>query len=133
MRISIRSTVLTGACVIASLVVLTALVEIPQGLRIIPGLLIVFFLPGFVVLSSFGSTLHLSWPEFVLASLGISVSVATCVAVLLGAMPIGLSRFSFAIVLGGGTVIGAIYALVKAGLKPGRRLRSEDRASRTKP
>lgn len=132
MRPLVRSTSLTGACVLASLVVLSALVEIPQGLRIISGLLMVFFLPGFVVLSAFGSTLQLSWPEFALASLGISVSMATCVAVLLAAMPIGLSRFSFAIVLGGGTMIGSIYALVKAGPESGRRPRSENWVRRAK-
>lgn len=115
----------------ASLVVLTTVVWIPQSVRIILGLLTVFFLPGFVVLSASGSTLQLSLSEFVLAALGISVVMATCVAVLLGATPIGLSRSSFAIVLGVGTMIGSIYALAKA--ESDRRKRREKMARRAGP
>lgn len=125
MRPSLRPTALIGACVVASLGVLGAIVGFPQGVRIMLGLLMVFVLPGFVALSACGSTLKLSWPEVVLASLGISVAMTTCVAVLLGATPIGLSRTSFAIVLGGVTMIGSIYALAKARLESDKRHRNE--------
>ena len=125
MRPSVRPTALIGACVVASLGVLSAIVGIPQGVRITVGLLMVFVLPGFVALSACSSTLKLSWPEVALATLGISVAMATCVAVLLGATRIGLSRTSFAIVLGGGTMMGSIYALAKARLESDKRHRNE--------
>jgi uncharacterized membrane protein len=109
---------------VASLVVISALVEVPQGVRIVLGVPVVFAIPGFVALSVAGPTLQLSWAESVLASLGISVAMATCVAVLLAAMPIGLSRSSFAIALGGITMVGSIYALAKARLWSDWRRRS---------
>ena len=71
----------------------------------------VFGLPGFVVLASFGSALTLAWSEFLLACLGISLALATCVAVVLGATPIGLSSFTFAVVLGGITTIASLCAM----------------------
>jgi uncharacterized membrane protein len=103
---------------VASLVVISAFVEIPEGARVALGVPIVFVLPGFVALSVAGRTVQLSWTESMLASLGISVAVATCVAMLLAAMPVGLSRSSFALVLGGSTMVGSTYALAKARLGP---------------
>jgi uncharacterized membrane protein len=85
----------------------------PQVLRVVPGIAIVLVLPGFVALSIAGQALKLSLIELALGSLGISVATATCVATLLGVTPVGLGRTSFAIALGGITLIGSIIALAK--------------------
>jgi len=114
----VRQITLVGVFIIACLVVITANLEVPQSIRIVLGVLIAFILPGFVILSAVGSDLQLSWIELVLASLGISISVATCVAVLLGATPVGLSRSSFTIVLGGSTMVGSIFAIEKVEREP---------------
>jgi uncharacterized membrane protein len=110
MRPAVRQTVLVGVFLIASLVVTFAIFAVPQSIRIVPGVLIIFILPGFVILSAVNPDLQLSWIELVLASLGISISMTTCVAVLLAATPVGLSRSSFAIALGGITMACSIYA-----------------------
>jgi uncharacterized membrane protein len=110
MRPAVRQTVLVGVFLIASLVVIFAMFAVPQSIRIVPGVLIIFILPGFVILSAVNPDLQLSWIELVLASLGISISMTTCVAVLLAATPVGLSRSSFAIALGGITIACSIYA-----------------------
>lgn len=113
MRPPVRQIALVGVYIIASLVVMSALLGVPQSIRIALGILIAFILPGFVILSAIGPDLQLSWIELVLASLGISISMATCVAVLLGATPVGLSRASFSIALGGSTMACSIYAFEK--------------------
>ena len=110
-RESVRRSTLIGSCVLAALVVVSGIVEVPQVLKIPLGITIVFVLPGFVALSGAGQDSKLSWSEYALASLGISVATATCVAVLLGITPIGLDRSSFAIALGGITAVGSIIAL----------------------
>lgn len=113
MKESVRRSTLIGSCVLASLVVVSGVVEVPQVLRIVLGVTIVFVLPGMVSLSTAGQSLNLSRTEFALASLGISVATATCVAVLLGITPIGLDRTSFAVALGGITAAGSIIALAR--------------------
>ncbi len=110
MRPPVRQISLVGVFLIASLVVIFAVFAVPQSIRIVPGVLIIFILPGFVILSAVRPDLQLSWIEMVLASLGISISLTTCVAVLLAATPVGLSRSSFAIALGGITMVCSIYA-----------------------
>jgi uncharacterized membrane protein len=108
---SVRRLTLIASCVLASLTVASGIVGVPQVLRIALGITIVFVLPGMVALLMAGQALRFSRSEFALASLGISVATATCVAVLLGITPIGLDRASFAIALGGMTVAGSIVAL----------------------
>jgi len=80
------------------------MVGIPHWVRISLGVLIVFILPGFALVSAVLPERELSRPERLLASVGMSLAMATCAAVLLGATPIGLSREALAIVLGGSTV-----------------------------
>jgi uncharacterized membrane protein len=111
---SIRRRTLIGSCVVACLVMACAIVGVPQVLRVALGMTIVLALPGLVALSLAGQALKLSFIELALGSLGISVATATCVATLLAASPIGLGRASFAITLGGITLIGSIIALAKA-------------------
>ncbi len=110
MRPPVRQISLVGVFLIASLVVIFAVFAVPQSIRIVPGVLIIFILPGFVILSAVRPDLQLSWIEMVLASLGISISLTTCVAVLLAATPVGLSRSSSAIALGGITMACSVYA-----------------------
>ena len=103
---------LAGVLFIASMAIVTAFIVVPQILRITLGILLVFFLPGF-------AAMHAAFPsrdrgfsriELILASLGISLAVTICTAVLLAALPIGLTRNSISIALGGSTAIVVIYA-----------------------
>lgn len=114
---------LTGTCLAASLTITTASGTVPQTLRIALAVLIVFILPGFAGVCAVLPTRRFSPGERLLASLGISLMIATCTAVLLGATPIGLSRGSFAVALGVSTIGLSIVALFRsfAGfrLRPG--------------
>jgi uncharacterized membrane protein len=105
-----RLTALACTCFLASLTVATAVVAVPQLLRIAFGVLIVFILPGFAVVCAVLPARQFSFGEHLLASLGISLMMATCAAVILGATPIGLSHGSFAACLGGSTMAVSIYA-----------------------
>ncbi len=105
-----RLPLLAGTCLVASLAVATANVAAPQAVRIALGVLIVFILPGFAVVSAVLPERQLSGGECLLASVGVSLAIATCAAVILGATPIGLSRESFAVLLGSITVALSLYA-----------------------
>ena len=106
--------ILAGACLIAALVLVTAYVDVPQPLRIVPGLLIVFILPGYAAICTVLPGGQLAFEERVVASVGISLAMSTCAAVLLAAVPIGLSRESFAVVLGGCTLLLSLCAVIRA-------------------
>lgn len=95
---------LAGTCLAASLTITTAYVATPQAVRIALGVLIVFILPGFAAVCAVLPAPQLPPGERLLASLGISLAIAICTAMLLGATPIGLSRESFAVALGGSTI-----------------------------
>lgn len=101
---------LVGTFVTAALTAAVASLAVPQAVRITLGLPMVVLLPGFAVVCAVLPDGQLSRGERLLASLGISLAIATCTAVLLAATPIGLSRGSFAAVLGGGTAMVCIYA-----------------------
>jgi uncharacterized membrane protein len=105
-----RLTALAGTCFVALVVVVTANTVLPKPVQIMLGLLMVFIMPGFAVVSAVLPPWQLSSGERLLASLGISLTVVTCAAVLLAATPIGLSRVSIAIAIGGITVITSICA-----------------------
>ena len=104
-----RLPLLVGACVIASLTVATANLAIPQPMQIALGVLMVLILPGSAVVCAVLPERHLSYGEGVLASVGLSLAMATTATVLLGATPIGLWG-SLAVVLGGITIILSTYA-----------------------
>jgi uncharacterized membrane protein len=105
-----RLRLLVGACLVSSVTVATANVALPPAMRIALGALMVLILPGFAVSCAFFPDGQLSRDELLLASVGMSLAMATCAAVLLGAMPTGLSRGSLAAVLGGSTIVLSIYA-----------------------
>jgi uncharacterized membrane protein len=105
-----RLSLLAGTCVGASVTVATATVVVPQGVRIVLGVLMVLVLPGFALVCAVLPERQLSSGECLLASVGMSLAIVTCVAVLLGATPVGLTRESLAVALGGGTIILSIFA-----------------------
>lgn len=105
-----RKAILAATCFAAFLTVLTAIAPSPQALRIVLGILIVFLLPGFAIISAVLPYRPLSHGERLLASLGISLGFTTVVAVILGITPIGISRDSVAVALGSSTVMISVYA-----------------------
>jgi uncharacterized membrane protein len=100
-----RLVLLVGSCTVALVTVATASIAVPHFVRIALGVLIVLILPGFAFVCAVLPEGQLSRGERLLASVGISLAMTTCAAVLLAAMPIGLSRQSLAIVLGGSTIM----------------------------
>ncbi|HTX27846.1 MAG TPA: DUF1616 domain-containing protein [Streptosporangiaceae bacterium] len=106
-----RQAPLVGTILAASLTMITPLTaEVP---RVTLGILIVFFLPGFAATCAVLDARRLSLNDRLLASLGISLGTTVCAAVLLAALPIGLTRASLSVALGGVTVIVALYALFR--------------------
>ena len=123
-----RLTALAGTCFVAFVAVATANIALPKAVQIMLGLLMVFLLPGFAVVSAVLPPWRLSSSERLLASLGISLAVVTCAAMLLAATPIGLSRISLAITIGAGTIVMSIYAWFRTRLAYDMR-RSRESAS----
>jgi len=103
-------------CIVAALAVATAYVGVPQFVRIVLGVLIVFILPGFAAVRAVFPQGRLALEEHIVAILGTSLAMAVCAAVLLAAAPIGLSRESFAVALGGFTVLLSLYAGLRSRL-----------------
>jgi hypothetical protein len=88
--------------------------RVPQAGQIVLGLLMVFVVPGTSLVCA-ALPEPRSWVEGLLASVGISVCVATCLAVLLAATPVGFSRQLLGELLGGIAIV-----LSLAGLHPSR-------------
>lgn len=108
-----RLLLLSGTCLAASLTVATANVALPQAVRIALGVPIVLLLPGFAIVCAVLPGLQLSGSECLLASVGASLAMTTGACVLLGATPIGLSRESLGVTLGGITIAVSIYAGIR--------------------
>ncbi len=108
-----RLALLVGSCLVGVLIVATANIAVPQVVRIALGTLIVLVLPGFALVSAVLPERQLSSAERLLASVGMSLATATCVAVLLAATPVGLSREPLAIVLGGVTITLSTVAVLR--------------------
>lgn len=90
--------------------------RVPQAVQVVLGLLMVFVVPGLSLVCAAFPELE-SWVERLLASVGISITVATCAVVLLAAAPIGFFRQPFAALLGGVAVVlsvGGLYRLTSA-------------------
>jgi hypothetical protein len=95
----------------------TAPLRVPQAALVVLGLLMVFVVPGWSFVCAALPELQ-TWVERLLASMGISIIVATCAAVLLAATPMGFSRQSYAVLLGGVVVVlsvGGLYSSQLAG------------------
>jgi len=93
-------------------------IRVPQVIQLVLGLLMVFVVPGLSVVCAALPEWQ-SWVERLLASLAISIAVATCVVVLLAATPMGFSRQPFGQLLGGFTVLLSLGGLYR--LRPGAR------------
>jgi hypothetical protein len=91
-------------------------IRVPQVIQLVLGLLMVFLVPGLSFVCAALPDWQ-SWVERLLASLGISVAVATCAVVLLAATPMGFSRQPFGQFLGGLTVVLSLGGLYR--LRPG--------------
>ena len=124
-----RLVLLAGSCIVALLTVATADIAVPQVVRIALGVLMVFVLPGFGLVCAVLPERQLSRGKRLLASLGMSLVMATSAAVLLAATPIGLFRLSLAVALGGCTLATSIYALFRSRVGH-YRLRSRESASK---
>jgi uncharacterized membrane protein len=105
-----RSEALMGADLISAATVVVVSIGVPEALRVALGVMMVFVVPGFATVCAVLPRRELSPGECLLASLGISLAISVCMSVLLAATPIGLTRSSLAVVLGGGTVILSICA-----------------------
>jgi uncharacterized membrane protein len=101
---------IAATCLLALGTVAVAGITVPQPVRAVLGVPLVFLLSGFAVVCTVLPGQRLSWGERLLASLGLSLAMTTCVAVLLAATPIGLSSKSFAVALGGITAAMSVCA-----------------------
>lgn len=110
-----RLAILAGSCLVAFLTVATTDIAVPQVVRIALGLLIVFIVPGFALVCAVLPEQQLPRGERLLASVGMSLAMAISAAVLLAATPIGISRLSLAVALGGCTLVSSICAVYRGG------------------
>jgi Protein of unknown function (DUF1616) len=115
---------LVGTGLVACLTLVTAYIGTPQSVRLVLGVMIVFVLPGFAGVCAVLPPWRLTLGEHLVASLGISLALATAAAVLLGATPIGLSRQSFSLALGLCTWALSVIAVFR--WRPGREGHRDD-------
>jgi uncharacterized membrane protein len=106
-----RLTLLGVSCIVASVTMATANDPLPSLVRIPLGLFMVFGGPGFALICAVFRERQFSRGELLLASVGASIAITICAAVFLAAIPIGLSRLSLAIALGGCTLILSASAI----------------------
>jgi|SRR6202050_3730647 uncharacterized membrane protein len=109
-----RLALLAATCLVASVTLATADVALPPAMRIALGLLMGLVLPGFAGTCAVRLVHELSWFERIVASMGMSLVITTCSAVLLAASPIGLSRVSLGVFLGSSTIVLSMYAAIRA-------------------
>jgi uncharacterized membrane protein len=101
------------SCVTGSLLVVEGSFPLPQSVRIVSGLAVVFFLSGFALVAALSPERQLGPGERVVASIGISLALTTCVATLLAAASIGLTREAMYYALGGCTVVLSLVATIR--------------------
>jgi len=89
--------------------------RVPQPGQVVLGLLMVFVVPGLSLVCA-ALPEPRSWVEGLLASVGISITVATCAAVLLAATPIGFSRQPLGELLGGIAAVLSVGGLYRSRL-----------------
>ena len=109
-----RFVLLVGSCLVAVLAVATAGIAVPPVLRTALGMLTLFIVPGFALVCAVLPERRFSRGERLLGSVGMSLALATCAAVLLGALPVGLSRLSLAVALGSCTIAFSLCAVYRA-------------------
>lgn len=89
--------------------------RVPQPVQVVLGLLMVFVVPGLSLVCA-ALPEPRSRVERLLASVGISITVATCAAVLLAATPIGFSRQPLGELLGGIAAVLSVGGLYRSRL-----------------
>jgi uncharacterized membrane protein len=99
-----------AAATIAALTVVTAFFAVPLVVRTALGLVTVFVLPGFAVERALHARPGFEPDAAPFVWLGVSLAISVVTAVALAASPIGISRESFAVALGGLTAPLALYA-----------------------
>ena len=109
-----RLLALATACVVAVLTIASPGLAMPQPVRIVLGVLMVFAAPGFAAATSVETTRRFTVAELLVASLGISLSLAVCTAVFLGATPAHLSSETFAVMLGAITLTLSVVAILRS-------------------
>ena len=102
-----RLMLLGGACLVAVLTIVTTHADVPH-VRIVLGILMVLFVPGFSLVCAVLPQRQLTRGERLLASVGMSLAVTVCASVALAAAPIGLSRQSVAVALGVFTLVCSV-------------------------
>jgi uncharacterized membrane protein len=95
----LRVPALAGTALIGAIAVASAILPAPHALLTMVALALVFFVPGFALTTALLPTIS-AVDERLLASIGLSLVVATCAAVLIAATRIGLTRESFDVGLG---------------------------------
>jgi len=101
-------------------------IRVPHLITVVLGLLMVFVVPGWSLVCTALPQLE-TWLERLLASVGISIIMATCGAVLLAATPIGFSRQPFGQLLGSVVValsVGGLYRVELAAAVERLRVRA---------
>jgi hypothetical protein len=100
-----------------SLLALTALAAVALDLhpllRVVLAVPLVFFLPGYAVLSALAPARPLEAIERVLVSLGVSFVVTIVAGILLALTPVRLSALSWAVTLTGLTLAGSVIAWLR--------------------
>lgn len=104
----LKTIAVTG--ILAVLAVAAEYVPLLHVSRIAFGLLLVFALPGYATVCALLPESEMSRGERLLASLGASLAITTCVAVLLAAAPVELSKNSATVALGIGTAAISAWA-----------------------
>src|SRR4051812_37694313 len=99
-----------AAAAIAALTVVTAFFAVPVVVRTVLGLVTVFVLPGFAVERALHARADFEPDAAPFVWLGLSLAISVVTAVALAASPIGISRESFAVALGGFTAPLALCA-----------------------
>lgn len=117
----LRLCLLVGSCVTGILVVVISNIATIPVARIVLGLLFLFFVPGFALVSAVLPGRVSSFGEELLADVGASVAVSTTATVALAAAPVGLSRLSILITLEICTLIFSVVAVLRARLIDVRR------------
>ena len=102
----------SAAAVCALVATVMECVPVPQTARILPGVLEVFFLPGFAVVSAVLPARDMSVGGHLLASVGASVAITVCASTLLGAT-VGLAQRSIALALGALTLVAFFFAWLR--------------------
>ncbi len=101
---------ISATAVLALMSIVIEYAAVPQTARIIPGVLMVFFLPGFAAVCAVLPAKDVTSGQRLLASIGVSVVITVCASVLLGAT-VGLSQKSAAVALGVITLLECLFAV----------------------